>query len=976
MRDFTRKTMTEINQKQIELKWQKKWKQEKVFEPKIDTTKEKYFGTVAYPYANSILHIGHGRGYTAPDVFLRYQRLRGKNVLFPLGYHISGTPVLAVSDAIVRGDKDQIKRTRDALKEYVKTEKEIDTLIESFKDPMNIANFFSGTIEDSLDSIGVSIDWSRQFSTGDKNYQKFIEWQFKKLHEAGILVQGKYPILFSPEDANAVGEDDIKDGDQDKVSLSEMTYILFELKNKKNEFIAVATLRPDALFGTTNLWINSSGDYVRCSVQNGEGKEQIWIVDKQAIVKLEHQYDYVKIISEHKGSDFLEQVVVTPLTGHEVTVYDANFLDPNHGTGIAYSSPAGSPHDFMGLQDAKKDGRVPKSIEPIVSVECFDKKGEKIVYSGSCAAEDKCNKFKVTSSTDAKLEDAKTELYKEEHYSGKLTSVAGEFGGLFIKQAKDKVKDKLVELNLAGIFYETSRRAVTRGGDNVIVACLDGQWFLNYKEQETKDQALELLGQMEYTPIKLKATQEGYLNWVEMRPCARKRGIGTPLPYDTNWVIESLSDSTIYQMLYLVYGIITREHISEGKLTSDVFDFVMLGQGSCESVSKKSGLSVGVLGEMREQVMYWKSFDLRYTGGTHLSNHLSFLIFHYALIFDKEYWPKHIAVGGMLIRDGNKISKSKGNGLPLVQVPKQYGADLYRLYVVLAANFDVEMDFREDDIKQLERRFDRWKELITDSLEVDKVDYASFNSTNKWLISRFYSRVEEYFEFFEGMRMREAMVSVFYEFLNEINYHERRTSKKETLLVLRFIVEDYLKIMTPCVPHVCEELNQLLGNKVKEEKGFISLESLTTKTSEFINTEVEELEEIISTLVTSISREIENKPDTRVITLVQAREDRFNLFDSLKELLSNGEKPDFKKIMGTLSSNFSDDKKFISKFVPKTLGSGLSFYLSKTDEKNLLEDTLDFLKKEFEIEFEIKTAEEMNMNSAGLVPGRPSIVSK
>jgi hypothetical protein len=96
----------------------------------------------------------------------------------------------------------------------------------------------------------------------------------------------------------------------------------------------------------------------------------------------------------------------------------------------------------------------------------------------------------------------------------------------------------------------------------------------------------------------------------------------------------------------------------------------------------------------------------------------------------------------------------------------------------------------------------------------------------------------------------------------------------------------------------------------------------------------------------------------------------------LKELLSNGEKPDFKKIMGTLSSNFSDDKKFISKFVPKTLGSGLSFYLSKADEKNLLEDTLDFLKKEFEIEFEIKKAEDMDLNSASLVPGRPMVVGK
>ena len=957
--------MEELNQREIEVKWQKKWKEEKTFEPKVDENKEKYFGTVAYPYANSILHIGHGRGYTAPDIFLRYQRLQGKNVLFPLGYHISGTPVLAVSDSIKRGDQEQIKRTKDALREYVQTEEEIETLIESFKDPMNIANFFSGTIEDSLDSIGVSIDWSRQFSTGDANYQKFIEWQFKKLDEAGVLVQGKYPILYSAADQNAVGEDDIKDGDTDKVTLSEMTYILFKLKDEE-EYVAIATLRPDALFGTTNLWINKQGDYVKVSVDG-----QTWIVDKEAVVKLEHQFDEVKVISEHKGEEFLDKVCITPLIDREVVIYDADFLDPNHGTGIAYSSPAGSPHDFMGLQDAKKEGRVPEDLVPIVSVETTDKKGNIIEYKGSCAAEDKCLKFNITSSTDPKLEDAKQELYKEEHYGGKLNSEAGEFAGMYIKQAKDKVKEKLVGLNLAGTFYETSRRAVTRGGDKVLVACLDGQWFLNYKNQETKDKALSVLDQMEYQPHKLKATQEGYLNWVEMRPCARKRGIGTPLPQDTEWVIESLSDSTIYQMLYLVYGIISREKITSEKLTSEVFDFVMLRRGQVTEVSGGSGISEEVLNEMQAQVTYWKSFDLRYTGGTHLSNHLSFLIYHYSLIFDQEYWPKKVAVGGMLIRDGHKISKSKGNGLPLVQVPKQYGADLYRLYVALAANFDVEMDFREEDIKGLSKKFDRFKDLISLSLEQEKVEYSTLSSTNKWLVSRFYSRVEEYKEFFDSMRMREAYVSVFYEFMNEINYHQRRTSEEETSKVLRFIVEDYLKVMTPVIPHICEEFWSKLGNESS-----ISLEMLSTDTEEFIDKEIEELEEIISTLVTSISRELENKPETKMISIIQARTQRFELFNTLKGLLSQGGKPDFKKIMGELNQRFGDDKKFIQKFVPKTLGSGLSFYLSQEDERTLLEDTIDFFRAEFSVDFEIVNAEDVEMNSGTLVPGRPQIVGR
>ncbi len=79
----------------------------------------------------------------------------------------------------------------------------------------------------------MGIDWSRKFTTGEPIYNKFIEWQYAKLNELGILTQGKYPILYSPEYENAVGEDDIKDGDTEKVTIQEMTYILFESKKTK-----------------------------------------------------------------------------------------------------------------------------------------------------------------------------------------------------------------------------------------------------------------------------------------------------------------------------------------------------------------------------------------------------------------------------------------------------------------------------------------------------------------------------------------------------------------------------------------------------------------------------------------------------------------------------------------------------------------------------------------------------------------------
>lgn len=374
--------MVSDKQKKIELKWQNKWRKNKTFEPKVDNTKEKYFSTIAYPYANSVMHIGHGRTSTTCDIYTRYQRVLGKNAMYPMGFHITGTPVLAVSDGIAKSDEKQIKLTRNAISDYVKDIKKQDELIETFKDPMNIAKYFSSKIEETFESVGLGIDWSRQFTTGDVPYNKFIEWQFQKLHDKRILTRGKYPILYSPVDKNAVGEDDIKDGDTEKVTLQEMNYILFQIKDTK-DYLVICTLRPDALFGTTNMWADSKMNLVKVEV---EGKN--WIISKDALVKVEHQFENVKLISEHIGKEFIGKVAITPIVNREVLIAEASFIDSNHGTGVVYSSPAGAPHDFVALIDAKNEGRLPKDIEVINTVITKNKKGNIIEYNGICPADD------------------------------------------------------------------------------------------------------------------------------------------------------------------------------------------------------------------------------------------------------------------------------------------------------------------------------------------------------------------------------------------------------------------------------------------------------------------------------------------------------------------------------------------------------------------------------------------------------------
>lgn len=1005
-------------QLEIEKKWQKFWKDNKCFEQeggKFNRDLGKFFGTVAYPYANSALHIGHGRMNTAADIVMRYQRLLGKNVFFPMGFHISGTPVLAVADAIKRRDEKQIAITRAAISEYIQDKAKQDELLQSFEDPFKIADFFSSLIEDTFHTIGLSIDWTKKFSTGDLGYQQFIEWQMRKLDtEAKILERGKYPILYSPADDNAVGEDDIKDGDTDKVTILEMSYILFPFALKEGdaaagqepEYFAVASLRPDALFGATNLWIDPEGEVSRvqvtlCKTDSSPGYVQTWLVGKLAVAKLQYQFDDVKVLSEHKGAEFVGRTLRTPLTNRDVPLTATSFLDPRHGTGLVYSSHAGSPHDFMALKEAQAEGRVIKDIKVINTVKTKDKKGKITEYN------DKVQKFKITKSTDPKLEECKQEVYKEEHYGGVLDGDAvGTFAGTPIKSVKDAVHKALVEAKLGGTLYETSRRAVTRANDMVIVANLRGQWFLDYSSPEVKTKAKAVLDKMKYMPDHLKNSQQGQLDWVQKRPCARRRGIGTKLPQDPEWLVEPLSDSTIYQMYYPLAGYLNSGKIKVEHLNTELLDWVFLDRGDTPAFLDKA-----LATEIKETCRYWGGIDLRYTAPTHMSNHLSFLIYHYALILPELFHPQCITIGGLLLRNGEKISKAKGNGIPLIQVRERFGADLYRLYIAVGTSFDAEFDFRESEIPQYRTKFETWKKIMRDVKGAQPLDSAKFERIDRWLVSRFYSRSLEFFKNMEEIRFRDAYVSMLFEFVKEINYHTRRTDFSRTTSVMRTFFVDYLKLMAPAVPHICEEL--FAGEDGSRLVSLSAWDKSTTK-NERHDAEAEGIEAVALELVGQITidrnRQVKMKNAAaskgggkggggaddkkgggaddegssnkmKKITVVQACDEMYKIFDELKgKLASTPEGPSRPKdIMSHMKKAFpaKEFDKFLSQFIPKTLGiAGIQYYASKEMERAYLESVQAYLSAEYQgtpVEFATADHPDFQNKKTLALPGTPAV---
>ena len=329
----------------IEEKWRQIWDQEKIFQSDADFARQKYFITVAYPYPNSPQHIGHGRTYTLADTHARYMRMKGYNVLFPMGFHYTGTPILGMSRRVASGDKELLEMFRKIF--HIS-----DQIIESFTEPVRIANYFHNEIKLVMKEMGYSIDWRREFTTIDKAYSKFISWQFRTLLKKGLIIQGSHPVGWCPKDENPVSQHDtIGDVEPD---FNEYTVIKFRLEDDDHDdcciVIPAATLRPETIYGVTNLWINPKIEYVRIRVD-----DELWIVSKDAAKKLELLNHKVTIESTINGEEIIGKYVKDPIKQTSIPLYPASFVEAQSGTGIVMSVPAHAPYDYHALEDLKRN---------------------------------------------------------------------------------------------------------------------------------------------------------------------------------------------------------------------------------------------------------------------------------------------------------------------------------------------------------------------------------------------------------------------------------------------------------------------------------------------------------------------------------------------------------------------------------------------------------------------------------------------
>ena len=817
-----------IDWKEIEERWREEWEKAGIFEADPDPERKKCFVTFPYPYMNGPLHLGHGFTATRVDVYARYMRMKGFNTLWPWAWHWTGEPIVGAALRVKKGDEDIIRALREI--DGVPEEE-----LQKFVDPIYMANYYTREGREVAKRIGFSIDWRREFHTTslEPTYNRFIEWQYETLREKGYVARGTHPVVWCPHCESPTGDHDRLEGEG--VAAEEYTLLKFRFNNA---FLPAATFRPETIYGVTNMFINPEATYVEAKVDSEK-----WIVSKEAAAKLSEQLKKVQVIREFKGAELIGKNFQDPITRRNLPILPGWFVDPESATGVVYSVPAHAPADWIAIKDLLKkpedlkkfgiDPEVVRKIKPIslISVEGY----------GENPAVEIIEQMEVKDQFDPKVDQATAAIYKKEFHTGILKPITGKYAGRQVQEVKTELIEDFKNANTADSMYDLPEKVVCRCTTRCIVKILSDQWFLRYSDPDWKRLAHGVVDDAAIFPETARAYFHDKIDWFHDWACARRTGLGTPLPWSPGWIVETLSDSTIYMAFYTIVKHIRQHDVKPEQLTNEVFDCIFLGEGDLEKLAESSGIEPSALREMRGEFTYWYPVDLRVSAKELVPNHLTFFIFQHIALFPRKYWPRGIGANGMLAIEGKKMSKSRGNFLTLRNAIDRFGADVTRLTLVLGAEDMDDPDWREENAKSLDAKLRALCRFVNQI--VDLRGEAETKSVDSWLVSAVQNRIKTVTSAIEILKSRTAAEVALFEVWNDIRWYMRRKATPNPE-VLREVADIWVRLLAPFTPYICEELWHLLGND-----GFASMAEWPIFDESKTDIKAEEAEGLIRSLI-------------------------------------------------------------------------------------------------------------------------------
>lgn len=770
----------------------------------------------------------------------------------------NGVPIAPTQGVNVKEDitKFKSKKGKQAAK-AVKTNYQFQTMltmgilpeeIHKFSDSTYWLEYFPPICRQDLIDFGCRIDWRRQFVTTDANpyYDAFVRWQMNRLHELNKILYGKRYTIYSPKDGQPCMDHDRTKGEG--VGPTEYTALKLRVKEwspkaagaissripkSAKVYFIPATLRPETMYGQVCCFV---GPNIRYGIFN-TGNDEYYVCTKRAAWNMCFQGkffsdDESKFPRDQKelqpevelpGSDFVGTLVNAPLSVHNegVRILPMESVSATKGTGVVTSVPSDSPDDYATVKDLAKKAEyygikeewAELEIIPIIQTPAY----------GDLTSKFLIEEMKIQSPKDATaLAEAKDLAYKEGFYNG--TMLVGDYKGQKASDAKEKVRDALIRSSDAFPFADPSAEVISRSADECVVANIP-QWFLNYgpNDPDWQRRVLDYVKAKEGLETYTQETENQFvanLEWLNQWACARTYGLGSKLPWDRKFLVESLSDSTIYMSYYTIAHFLHSDRfgktpgvlpIGPEQMTDDVWDYVFTRTSDADAVSKSTGLSVEDLHTLRRSFEYWYPLDMRSSGKDLIPNHLTFFLYIHLALFPREYWPKSVRSNGHLLLNGEKMSKSTGNFLTLSQSVKKFGADATRITLADAGDGMEDANFEEKGANAAIMRMYTLKEWIEDTLIHNKSGELRETSGDvlwdKLFEDEMNSLVHQAYQQYSDTSYKLALKAALYDFQSARDFYREACLSSGTPmsrpLLLKYVELQSLMICT-IAPHWAE----------------------------------------------------------------------------------------------------------------------------------------------------------------------------
>lgn len=734
--------------KELESKIQQYWETHLCFAAKEDPAKEKYYCLSMFPYPSGHLHVGHVRNYMLSDVFARFAKMQGKNVLHPIGWDAFGLPA---ENAAIQHQVPPAQWTHDNI-DHMRTQ---------------------------LKSLGFSFDWSRELATCEPEYYHWEQWLFIKMFEKGLVYKKNAVVNWDPVDQTVLANEQVIDGcgwrsgakverraisqwflkitdyaeellkglddlphwpeqvktmQRNWIGRSQGVAFQFQVEDQADQKLEVYTTRIDTLMGVTYLAIAPEHPLVAIALAKNPGLQNF--IEQCRNLKVAE----ADLATLEKAGEATGLFALHPITQARLPIWVTNYVIMEYGTGAVMAVPA---HDQRDYEFAKK---YQLDMLPVI----------------------------------LSTENIAPDLSQQAYTGSGILFNSGKFNGLSSQEAHHSIAEYLVDHKI-------------------------GQKQVHYRLRDWGVSRQRYWG----API-------------PMIECAQCGTVPVPLQdlpvkLPTNVIPQKSSPLASMPEFYAVN---CPQCGQAAKRETDTFDTFVESSWYYLRYSCPD-LATAILDE---RAAYWAPVD-HYIGGIeHAILHLLYSRFFHKVIRDfglvntDEPFAR-LLTQGMVLKDGAKMSKSKGNTVDPQVLINQYGADTVRLFIMFAAPPEQSLEWSEAGVEGAFRFLKRLWRIVHEHVRdhgLNETDLSAFdlNDTQKTLYRQIHETLQKVTDDFARRYTFNTAIAAVMELVNHTNsYILNQNASPADRAVKQRALETIVLLISPIVPHITHVLWEALGHQ-------------------------------------------------------------------------------------------------------------------------------------------------------------------